>query len=140
MESAIAIYGITDGQNRRSGDFWEQRLHPEDRADMIAYADKCRRENRDFMHDYRILHSSGEVRHIRSKARYVGTPDTGRKLIGVNIDITEDYRRTSELDRIRQRLEHDALHDALTGLRNRRSLDQCCRGAITQYLVWVHPF
>ena len=120
----LEIYGLDDGQNDRSDDIWGTFIHPDDVEDTLAYSDKCNRENLDFRRDYRIVRPDGEMRHIRSLARFVSSQDTRRKLIGVNIDITEDYMRAAELEKARRQLEYDSRHDALTGLANRRRLDK----------------
>ncbi len=89
-----------------------------------AYADTCSKNNTDFKRDYRIVREDGCVRHIRSLARRVVTPDGSYKLVGVNIDITEDILRAEALETAQRQLKHDAGHDALTGLGNRRLLDE----------------
>ena len=119
----LEIYGILDGQNIRSDNLWETHLHPDDFEETVAYAEECQSRNADFKRDYRIIRLDGAVRHVRSVARTVPAAN-GSKLIGVNIDVTEDYQRTHELEVARAKLEHDAMHDALTGLGNRRALDQ----------------
>ncbi len=120
----LEIYGIKDGMNVRSDNLWETHIHPDDYDATVAYSDECQRLGTDFKRDYRIVRPSGKVRHIRSLARTVSAPNTPTKLIGVNFDITEDYRRTEELEIARSQLEYDALHDQLTGLGNRRGLDK----------------
>lgn len=125
-DKMLDIYGITDGENLRGGDFWESHLHPDDRDALVDYAAECQRENRDFQRDYRIVRVDGQIRHIRSLARHVSLPKVGNKLIGVNIDVTEDVLQREELERARGQLEYDAGHDALTGLGNRRLLEEAC--------------
>lgn len=120
----LEIYGITDGQNARRDVNWQDHLHPDDYEETVAYAQECERQNADFKRDYRILRPDGSVRHIRSLARTVAVPNAASKLIGVNIDVTQDYLRAEELELARLKLEHDALHDTLTDLGNRRALDQ----------------
>jgi len=120
----LEIYGISDGQNIRSENLWETYLHPDDLADTVAYADACQALDADFKRDYRIVRPDGKVRHIRSLARSVSGPGVESKLIGVNIDVTEDYLRAQELEHARRQLEHDSRHDPLTGLGNRRGLDE----------------
>lgn len=120
----LEIYGMQDGENDRSSFDWEDHLHPDDLEDTLAYSDECQRLGQDFNRDYRVVRQDGEVRHIRSMARSVRTLGDGYKLIGINLDITEHHRRTEELEEARQKLEYESLHDALTGLANRRLLDQ----------------
>ncbi len=94
----LEIYGITDGQNERSGNIWETYLHKGDYDETVAYAEECKRRNCDFKRDYRIVTPDGVTRYVRSMARAVNASDSERKLIGVNIDITEDYERAQELE------------------------------------------
>ena len=75
-------------------------------------------------HDFRIVRPDGGVRHIRTMARYEGLSEGHTKLIGVNIDVTEDVQRARDLESIRKQLEYDSRHDTLTGLANRRLLDE----------------
>ena len=96
----------------------------DDRDEIVAVAEKALREEGDFLGDFRIVRPNGEVRYIRSAARHVASPGSLGKLLGVNQDVTEDYERAEELEIARQRLEYDSQHDALTGLANRRLLDE----------------
>ncbi|GAB5445756.1 putative bifunctional diguanylate cyclase/phosphodiesterase [Gymnodinialimonas sp.] len=123
----LEIYGIEDGKNIRPDDFWESHLHPDDLESTLAYAEKCKAENTDFRRDYRILREDGGIRHIRSLARSVVSPGQPSRLIGVNIDVTKDYLRAEELQKAQHQLKYDARHDALTGLGNRRGLDEMTR-------------
>ena len=119
------MYGITDGQDKRPGDEWPGFLHPDDREAVLAHADRCLESGRDFNHDYRIVRQDGTVRHLRSRAKYHTDPLTGAtRLLGVNIDLTDDVHKTQELEAVRARLEYESRHDALTGLGNRRALDE----------------
>ena len=129
----MEIYGVVAPANRIPGSFWEDRLHPDDRDEMVRYAEDCQRYKRDFNRDYRIIRGDGETRHIRSLARQVRIGGRGTRLVGVNIDVTEDYRRAEELEAARARLEHAALHDELTGLGNRRQLDLTCDAVFERF-------
>jgi diguanylate cyclase (GGDEF)-like protein/PAS domain S-box-containing protein len=120
----LEIYGIADGKNLRHENLWETYIHPDDLSGTVAYSEECKRQKTDFNRDYRIVRPNGEVRHIRSLARNVAAPNTHGKLIGVNIDVSDDYFRTQELELARNQLEHDSRHDALTGLGNRRKSNE----------------
>ncbi len=120
----LEIYGITDGQNIRHGDLWKTYLHPDDLESTQAYSDHCQQHGLDFRRDYRIVRPDGGIRYIRSLAGYVAPSSQQAKLVGVNIDVTEDYERSAQLEAARAQLEHDSRHDALTGLANRRLLDE----------------
>ncbi|MEM6385755.1 MAG: EAL domain-containing protein [Pseudomonadota bacterium] len=120
----LEIYGVEDGINKRPKNDWDTFLHPDDRENMLALSEECDRLGLDLASDYRIVRPSGEVRYIRAQSRRVRSPALGERLIGVNIDITEDMRRTKELEEARNLLRYESLHDPLTGLGNRRHLDQ----------------
>lgn len=123
-DTMLEIFGQTNSLNNRPDDLWETYLHPDDREATVAAADLALKEHRDFRADYRIVRPDGEVRYIRSASRFIAVSGTSGKALGVNIDVTEDYARAEELERARQLLEHDSRHDALTGLANRRLLDE----------------
>jgi len=120
----LEIYGITDGQNLRTDDYWARHIHPDDLEVMLQYAEDCRRTKSNFQRDYRIVLPNGETRYIRSLARNIQPGDGPSRFIGVNIDMTEDHERAEELKKARNQLKHDARHDVLTGLGNRRRLDE----------------
>ena len=122
-DQLLKIYGLEQGQNDRPGDFWNKSIHPEDRAETVAYSEKCLRTNSDLVCDFRILRPDGEVRHLRTMARHTRHSDPQSKLVGVNIDVTADVLHTQELERARKQLEYDSKHDALTDLANRRLLN-----------------
>lgn len=101
----LEIYEITDQENERSGNVWKTYLHESDYDETVAYADECTRLNLDFKRDYRIVTPSGTTRYVRSMARRVTAPNSAAKMIGVNIDITEDYKRAQELEAARLEAE-----------------------------------
>lgn len=120
----LAIYGLEAGHNFQSGDFWAQCIHPDDKDTTVTIAEECARTKSDLFCDFRILRPNGDVRHIRTMARYLDPAATHTKLFGVNIDVTADVVHAQELELARQQLEFDSRHDALTGLGNRRLLDE----------------
>jgi len=123
-DQQLKIYGLTDQKNNLPQNVWETLLHPEDLEANVAKADRAMHENGEFRSDFRIIRPDGEIRYVRSAARHVAVSGSSGKMLGVNVDVTKDYRRAEELERARQRLEHDSRHDALTGLANRRLLDE----------------
>lgn len=120
----LAIYGLPAGENERCRTSWEQFIHPDDRKESVSYIQQCTAEKSDIKHDFRIIRPDGEVRHLRTLARFQRLSSSESRMIGVNIDVTEDVQRTQELERTRKTLEYDSKHDALTGLANRRLLDE----------------
>lgn len=104
---------------RRIADF-RAFIHPDD-ADAMTEVERTAAEltatGRDYGRLFRIYHPDGSIRWLRSAARIVedgaGKP---ARAIGFVVDVTES--RLTE-----QNLEKSALEDPLTGLANRRRLD-----------------
>lgn len=119
----LKMFGITDGKNLRAGEEWSSFIHPDDREEAVAYTEKCLHEGRDVALDYRLITLDGRIRHIRTRGKFVNDTETGPRYYGVNFDITQDKLQAQELEDARARLEQESRHDALTGLANRRRLD-----------------
>jgi diguanylate cyclase (GGDEF)-like protein/PAS domain S-box-containing protein len=105
---------------------WQEIVHPEDRelvekANEVLYA-TCKQDI-----EYRILTVRGEVRWVRVRARAIVDENGDLKRIdGITTDVTE-------LKRIQEQLQHDALHDGLTGLANRNLLMDRLHQAIKRH-------
>ncbi len=119
----LKMFGIKDGQNLRTGADWSTFIHPEDREAAVAYTEECLQKEQDVACDYRLVALDGTLRYIRTRGKFVNDSETGPRYYGVNFDITKDQLRAQELEDARARLEHESRHDALTGLANRRRLD-----------------
>ena len=141
------LYGLPADGGPRNHDDWKRVVHPDDR--LSAEADFRRMiETGRYEATYRVLLADGSVRHVRSVAALFREPGSAERVIGVNWDVTadvtlnEDLRRATqltearnhELELARVRIEHNALHDSLTGLPNRRYLDEMLKShAATGY-------
>jgi len=122
------MLGYTEHEVGQTRGEWLGRVHPDDRAPLTqaleAYVSQEGAEHFEFEH--RMQHRDGSYRwHL---ARGIAVREHGRavRVVGSVTDITD--RREAE-----RRLQHDALHDALTGLPNRvlfvDRLDQAIRRA-----------
>jgi len=137
-EQLLRIYGLEAVSANQHGSVFEQRLHPDDRAGALARVEAGIASTVPFYNAFRIVRPDGEIRHIRSSSVTFTDAEGERKLIGANWDVTEDVvlrddleqarqlaeARNLELEVARTRIEYNALHDHLTGLPNRRFLDQ----------------
>ncbi|RWM91047.1 MAG: EAL domain-containing protein [Mesorhizobium sp.] len=131
------IYGKPTGERRGYLD-WAGAVHPDDLAGANSDFDRAAAGGGPYLSEYRIIRPDGEIRHVRSKAIIYRAADDTPKMIGAEWDVTADVllnkdlvrakqlseSKNAELESAKAHIEHIALHDSLTGLPNRRYLDQ----------------
>jgi diguanylate cyclase (GGDEF)-like protein/PAS domain S-box-containing protein len=107
---------------------WLGRVHADDRSALTqALEAHLSGASHHFEHEHRIQHRDGSYRWMLARGMAVrDAQGRATRVVGSQTDVTD--RKQAE-----QRLQHDALHDALTGLPNRvlflDRLDQAIRRA-----------
>lgn len=104
---------------------WATRMHPEDREWVVNFCVSQSKSGVDHEADYRALTASGDYVWIRDVVHVV-RDEAGEveALVGFMFDISERKRTEQELLRLQKELEELSLRDGLTGVANRRHLDQ----------------
>jgi len=137
-ERMYHLHGMPPGDGGPSYADWRRTVHSDDITTASLTLFKALDEDLEYRSQYRIVMPDGNVRHVRN----VGSTHTGAdgkaKITGISWDVTDDVLMTEqlrtakamaeakngELAEAKDRIEHNALHDPLTGLGNRRMLDK----------------
>jgi diguanylate cyclase (GGDEF)-like protein/PAS domain S-box-containing protein len=134
----LAMMDLAGAPNLQGADDWEYVIHPDDRGRTKDVIDSKVDVSEGFSNQFRIIRRDGSIRHIRARAAPFDDNSGHLKYIGANWDVTDDVRireeleraktlaetRNHELEATRAKIEHNALHDFLTDLPNRRYLDE----------------
>lgn len=115
------VMGRDPGQPIRTVAEFRDIIHPDDVervTEIRRTAAELVEEQRDYGVVFRIIRPDGEMRWIRSAARIIENDDrTPASAVGFVVDITESRQAEASLHR-------QASEDPLTGLANRRALDE----------------
>jgi diguanylate cyclase (GGDEF)-like protein/PAS domain S-box-containing protein len=107
-------------------------VHPDDRAALVAYFDEARgRPDHARNLTLRMAHAAGGHRHMDVvAANRLHDPSVGGFVLNMR-DATDRRGLEDELRSLAAEREHDASHDPLTGLANRRRLFERLEEAIS---------
>jgi PAS domain S-box-containing protein len=103
------LYGFPSGSFGCKHEDWVARVHPDDIAGVEAAVRRAAETSNPINLEFRIIRLDGALRWIASKAQ-VFADETGkaRRLLGVNIDITERKRAEEALRESEQKLRRQA--------------------------------
>jgi PAS domain S-box-containing protein len=146
-DSALeAMYGLPPGGFGGTFDEWVDRLHPDDRDEVIATVEETMTHGTDHVVEHRAVGADGQVRWIHGRGAVLHDADgkvTG--MTGVAVDVTE--RREAEEVRIALLESEQALRERLgflaraselltSDLNYRRTLDQVAWLAVPDIADW----
>lgn len=136
----LDMYGLSRDTPEldETGTLLEERLHLDDSQGCWSSINTGLASGLPFENQFRISTPAGAVRHMRSRSVSVTGDDGKRTLLGVTWDVTEDVEacsalhasvaeaeaRSRALEEARETIRQLALHDELTGLLNRRGLNE----------------
>jgi len=111
-----AMLGFTVEEWTADPGMWLQRLHPDDHARALAEEERIigsGGEHNIYSDTYRLLHRNGATVWVRDDAMMLRDREGRATWQGVLVDVTREKL-------LEERLEHQATHDGLTGLPNRK--------------------
>jgi len=137
-ERMMDLYDVFPAGGKASYSDWKSALHPDDFARSEAEFTRAIETEGQYTSEFRVVCRNGDIRHIRAIGTAYRDSRDHKKIVGVNWDVTEDVRlqenlrdakrhsdiQNAQLEQARLVMESAAMHDALTGLPNRRYLDR----------------
>jgi PAS domain S-box-containing protein len=101
-----AIYGLKEGEYTGTRDHWVSLVHPDDRERALNVVETAMATHSSYSNEYRIVRSDGAVRWIRAHGQlFYGQQGEFRRLVGVNLDITDAKNKESEIIALNTGLE-----------------------------------
>lgn len=104
-QQQFALYGRDPALGAPQGDGWLALVHPEDRDAAQATVARAYAEPTSYQHEFRVLHSGGTIRWLRSAGRSLFRNGEPSRLIGTSMDVTDRHEAERALRESAARLE-----------------------------------
>jgi len=129
----VSMTGYSPSEWLAEPEMWVQRLHPDDREQVLRhYHEACSTGGR-FACEYRLLDREGRVVWWRDEGRVLPGPDGRARFVrGFVLDVSEQKLAEESLRRLRY-------YDQLTGLPNRALLQRRLGRALAECLQAKRP-
>jgi PAS domain S-box-containing protein len=118
------VYGISPGQFDQRLETWRALIHPLDleRADMLSARAQATGQPQHV--EFRIKRPDGQIRWIASRARFIFNPEGNlARIVGVNLDITEQRNRQEEITALNATLEQRVAERTAELVRSNKELE-----------------
>src|SRR6266849_5423914 len=132
-ESNTVLYGLAPSTAMPPREQWEALIHPDDRRRVSEELASAARGLSQFHTEFRVIWPDGTMRWLAGKCRSF-CDEAGKtvRLIGVNYDISPLKEAEQASKDAAEERSHQARHDSLTGLPNRRFLEEHLKQTVWQ--------
>jgi diguanylate cyclase (GGDEF)-like protein len=132
-ESNTLLYGLPPSTAMPPQEQWLELIHPDDRGRILDELDSAISGLSQFDTEFRVIWPDGTMHWLAGKCRSV-CDSSGKlvRLIGVNYDVSRIKEAEQASKEAVEERTHQAQHDLLTGLPNRRFLDERLKQAVRQ--------
>jgi PAS domain S-box-containing protein len=94
----LELYGLDRNSFDNSVEAWKNSLHPDDRLQAMEDYKAALRGERDFNVEFRVVWPDGTIKTLKGNAIVLrDIKGVARRMIGVNMDVSEEKKRLEEL-------------------------------------------
>jgi PAS domain S-box-containing protein len=141
-----ALYGFAPGTFPGTFDAYQERIHPEDRRQMLATVDAATKDRRPYRVEHRVVWPDGTIRWIQGSGRVtIGPAGEVTGAIGCSLDVTDlmearlELAAAADAERAhRRRLEFlNRINEALAAAQTRQDvMTDVTRAAVPHLGDW----